>query len=97
MCYGKLVKKAKHLKCRTDKTSCLLPCPKCKKSKGHTKLFRSTENVWRHLYQLHQLDKMNYPSTEYVISVLEKISIALEQGIKIETIPEVVKLRMVVK
>lgn len=91
------VKKANYLQCRTDKTPCRIPCPKCKCNTGFSKLFKSTENVWRHLFQIHRLDKNDYPSIEYVIFVLEKISIALEKGIKIETIPEVVKLEMIIK
>lgn len=75
----------------------MILCPKCKHSTGFSKIFRSTENVWRHLHQIHRLDKNEFPSTDYVIQVLEKISIYLENQTTIETIPEVVKLRMVIK
>lgn len=91
------VKKSNHLQCRTDKTPCRIPCPKCKYDTGFSKLFKSTENVWRHLHQIHRLDKNEFPSTNYVIQVLEKISLAIENGNRLEDIPDVVRLGMIIK
>ncbi len=89
----KQVQKPKVKSCRTDKTKCSTHCPKCK----HSKLFNSTENIWRHLWQVHQLDKYEYPSIEEVIEVLEEISIALENNIPLTTIQRAVKWGMIVK
>ena len=54
--------------CKTDKTSCLLHCPKCEYNKRackHTKAFKKPESVWRHFFQTHILDVNEYPNIEF--------------------------------
>lgn len=97
MYYKKLVKKSKVLRCRTDKTKCRTPCPKCIVSTGHSKLFKSTENLWRHLWQNHALDKNEYPTNVEVVDVLEEISIALHNDVPLTTILRAVKLGMIIR
>ena len=87
--------KARVLRCRTDKTKFRTVCPKCKKN-GHSKLFNSPENLWRHLYQSHSFDKNYEPSISHVIEVLEKISIALKEKKSLE-IAESIEIGMIVK
>lgn len=92
----KQIKKTNHLQCWTDKTTCRFPCPKCKKT-GHSAIFISPENLLRHLYQSHSFDKNNYPSIVFVVGVLEKISIALQNKKSLEKITEAVELGLVIK
>ena len=87
----------KVLLCRTDKSRCIISCPKCYENTSHSKLFKSPENLWRHLWQAHTLDKNEYPSIEEVIYVLEEISIALQNNISLTTIPGAVKWKMIIK
>ena len=91
------IEKPKVLRCRTDKTRCRLRCPKCLKNTSFSKLFKSPENIWRHLYQVHRIDENEFPTTKNTIQILEKISFALQQKIPIEDINEAKELKMVIK
>ena len=92
------IKKTKVLRCKTDKTKCIIRCPKCEiKCRCHSKLYKSPENLWRHLYQVHIIDKNDYPSVELVIQVLEKISNCLKNKIPLTSISLAVKSKMIVK
>ena len=90
------VKKANHHRCRTDKTNCTILCPKCKTLTGHSAWFRSPENLWRHLFQVHNYEKNEYPSIPLVIDVLDEISIALKNDIPLDTIALTVKWNMLI-
>ena len=71
------VKKTK-FQCRTDKNPCCIRCPKCELTqKSHSKLFKTPESLWRHLWQSHSLDQNLYPSIDETIKILEKISISI--------------------
>lgn len=92
----KQLEKANHLRCRTDKTKFKTICPKCKKT-GHSKLFNSPENLCRHLDQSHSFDRNDYPTINYVIEVLEKISLALKEKRSPKKVAEAVELGMIIK
>ncbi|WP_156800715.1 hypothetical protein [Candidatus Nitrosopumilus sediminis] len=94
----KRVKKANYRRCRTDKTPFTSRCPKCYLSNNHrSRTFKTPENLWRHLHQIHDFDRNEYPSIPLVIDVLDEISSALSQSIPLDTITLAVKWRMIIQ
>jgi len=92
------IKKGKDHRCRTDKTPCRIKCPKCYLSnKRLCGSFKTPENLWRHLFQIHNFDKDSYPSISQVIEILDEISFALENKISLETVSIAVKWEMLIK
>ncbi len=90
--------KKTNLQCRTDKNPCTIRCPKCEiNQRSHSKLFKTPESLWRHLWQSHTLDKNEHPSTEETIQILEKISAFLRVGASLSQFSEAKKLGMIVR
>jgi len=88
------------LLCRTDKTPCLIRCPKCeitKKGCKHTKAFKKPESVWRHFFQSHSIDANESPNLELCIQALESVSHALKNKTNLNKLELPKKLGMIVK
>lgn len=86
------------LLCRTDKTSCLIRCPKCEIEKAcrHTRAFKCPESVWNHLTQKHANEANLFPSKELSIQLLEEISQSLKDGTDLNELEQQNKLGMIV-
>lgn len=90
-----------------DKNTCptLIRCIKCKlhSHDGKSKSFRNTQSATKHLLRNHSSkDEKNNNSKEFptfleIFAVYEKISICLEKGIPISTIPEVINWGIEIK
>lgn len=93
-----LSKKGNYHRCRVDKSSCRIKCPKCYLSnKRLCGSFKTPENLWRHIFQIHNIDRDIYPSISQVIEVLDDISYALDNKIPLENISLAVKWEMLIK
>lgn len=85
--------------CRTDKTSCLIHCPKCefnKRACKHTRAFKKPETVWRHIFQIHILDANEFPNNELSIKALEEVSQALKNKTDLDKLELPKKLGMII-
>ena len=93
---AKQIKKRVHHRSRTDKTRFNFTCPKCSDYQK-SKTFDSTQNLFRHLEQVHNLDNMEYPSSLQVMDFLDNMSWALNNSILRNMLLQAVKWRVIVQ
>jgi len=75
----------------------IVKCIKCENEKGRLPSFRNTASLTKHILKFHQEEKNIPPTFSEVFLVLEKIAVALEKNIPINTIQEVRNWNLEVK
>ena len=64
-----------------NKTETLVRCPKCHLIKNRkSRIFKSPQSLWKHIWQVHQSDKTQIPSTDDTVMLLEVYCVMLKLG-----------------